>query len=275
MLKDYDTVMQHVFADEGGYGWDRGDPGGPTKYGITCYDLAEHRGQNMTSMDKWAPIVKEMSKSEAEDIYKTKYAKGCRFDDLNPGKDYVILDYGINSGISRPIRVAQTLLGLPVTGKFDSNTLKAINDAEPQTFINNMQNERLSFMKAIKGGASWKLFGVGWGRRVGSVRHISLQLALNETASLPEPSDGSVPSNKATNQVDAVSILIKAILGTIGSLSAIIPALNVYTPHGVNSEFFIGACFIAGIAGLISYIWHEQSVQNANNKVVLPQGSSK
>ena len=25
---------------EGGYGWDKADPGGPTKYGITCFDLA-------------------------------------------------------------------------------------------------------------------------------------------------------------------------------------------------------------------------------------------
>ena len=35
---------------EGGYGWNRADPGGPTKYGITCYDLAEHRGLKMDSM---------------------------------------------------------------------------------------------------------------------------------------------------------------------------------------------------------------------------------
>ena len=59
MQSTYKAFIDRVIDKyEGGYGWDKDDKGGPTKYGITCYDLAEHMGQKMTSMAQWAPIVK-------------------------------------------------------------------------------------------------------------------------------------------------------------------------------------------------------------------------
>ena len=59
----------------------------------------------MTSMATWAPIVRAMPLSEAEDIYETKYAKFCHFDELEPGKDCVIFDYEVNSGPGRIVKV--------------------------------------------------------------------------------------------------------------------------------------------------------------------------
>ena len=51
---DYTPFVERMIARyEGNYGWDAGDSGGPTKYGITCYDLAEHRNEKMTSMARW------------------------------------------------------------------------------------------------------------------------------------------------------------------------------------------------------------------------------
>jgi hypothetical protein len=50
-LVTYKAFVDRMISKyEGGYGWDANDPGGPTKYGITCYDLAEHLGERMTSM---------------------------------------------------------------------------------------------------------------------------------------------------------------------------------------------------------------------------------
>ena len=66
------------------------DPGGPTNFGITCYDLAEERHQTMTSMVAWAPVVRAMPLSEGEIIYATKYATACRFNALNAGSDCVV-----------------------------------------------------------------------------------------------------------------------------------------------------------------------------------------
>src|SRR6202022_2808250 len=150
---------------EGGYGWNKKDPGGPTNFGITCYDLAEHRGKKMHSMAAWAPAVRDMTLAEAEAIYKTKYAAAIRFDDLPSGIDCCMEDYGVNSGISRPIRVARAIVKLPGAG-MDQALVDAINKVDRVRFIHAMCAERLAFMHAIRGGAAWAEFGHGWNARV-------------------------------------------------------------------------------------------------------------
>lgn len=65
----YKTFIDRMISRyEGGYGWNRKDPGGPTKYGVTCWDLAEHRKFKMDSMARWAPIVQALTIDEAEAI---------------------------------------------------------------------------------------------------------------------------------------------------------------------------------------------------------------
>jgi lysozyme family protein len=54
MLENYVAFCSRMIKKyEGGYGWDKGDSGGPTKFGVTCYDLAAHRGQKMDSMKRF------------------------------------------------------------------------------------------------------------------------------------------------------------------------------------------------------------------------------
>lgn len=170
-------VDRMISRYEGGYGWDRNDPGGPTKYGITCYDLAMHRGQRMTSMSAWAPIVKAMPLTEAEDIYRAKYATAVRFDELPSGIDCCWLDYAVNSGIGRPIRVAQSFLGVATDGVFGPNTMKAVKAYGDEAFVNRMCDERMRFLRALR---IWRTFGVGWTRRVTDLRAYSLRLVASK-----------------------------------------------------------------------------------------------
>src|SRR6266403_1355671 len=141
---------------EGGYGWNRQDTGGPTRYGVTCYDLAEEMGQKMDSMARWAPIVQAMPLATAEAIYQKKYAKAIYYDYLPAGIDTEMLDYGVNSGISRPIHVARAiLLGTAGSGVMDNALLTALQKADVNSFIDRMSAERLQFMHAIRGGSAW------------------------------------------------------------------------------------------------------------------------
>jgi len=158
---------------EGGYGWDAGDSGGPTKFGITCYDLAEHRHQRMNSMSAWAPIVRAMPLSEAEAIYKEKYAVQCCFDQLNAGADCVVFDFGVNSGSSRSIKYAQIVVGVHVDGVLGPQTLEAINNHAPAAFINGLCDQRMRFLRALK---IYNTFGRGWSARVADLRAYSLRL---------------------------------------------------------------------------------------------------
>jgi lysozyme family protein len=169
MQANYSTFIRRVISRyEGNYCWDAGDAGGPTKYGITCYDLAEYLGKRMQSMAAWAPIVRAMALSTAENIYANKYARRDRFNDLESGSDCVILDYGINSGVLRPVWIAQKITGRPRTNVFSDDLVKAINDYSANRFIDRMCDERMVFLRSL---SVWPRFRGGWTTRVADLRN--------------------------------------------------------------------------------------------------------
>jgi lysozyme family protein len=171
---DYGPFVERMISRyEGGYGWDRSDSGGPTKYGITCFDLAEHRHQKMDSMSRWAPIVRAMTLHEAETIYAEKYAYQCRFNELNAGCDCTVFDFGVNSGSSRSIKYAQAVVGAHCDGILGPVTLQAINAHDPRDFINRHCDVRLGFLRNLR---IWSTFGRGWSARVRDLRVYSLGL---------------------------------------------------------------------------------------------------
>jgi lysozyme family protein len=171
---DYRPFVERMIQRyEGGYGWSKDDPGGPTKFGITAYDLAERRGQAMDSMARWAPLVQQMRLSEADSIYAEKYATACRFNDLQAGCDCVVFDFGVNSGPSRAVKTAQHICGVAVDGVLGSVTLEAINAYSPATFVKELCDERLAFLRGL---SIWSSFGRGWSARVADLRAYSLGL---------------------------------------------------------------------------------------------------
>ena len=177
MKENYKAFVDRMIQRyEGGYGWDHADPGGPTNFGITCFDLAEHRHQKMTSMSAWAPLVRAMSLQEAEDIYASKYATACRFYDLNSGPDCAIFDFGVNSGPSRAIKYAQMVVDTSRDGILGPITLAAINKMDPDKFVDNLCDLRLSFLRHL---STWPSFGKGWTSRVSDLRSYSHRIAIN------------------------------------------------------------------------------------------------
>ena len=262
MQVDYVPFIGRVIKNyEGGYGWDKRDPGGPTNYGITCFDLAEFEHKRMNSMAAWAEPVRNMPLSSAEIIYQIKYARGIRFDGLNSGVDCCMLDYGINSGISRPIRVARAIVGLPAGG-MDDALVAAINKVEASKFIDTMCGERLRFMHAIKGGAAWQEFGHGWGARVADLNAYCRHLAaggVHDTA--PTPVDLShVVTPKATNVPKTAST---ATIGSAGTAAAAAHAAGF--PWSTVAVIGMGVI----IAGTIYEAVHDQAAIAANAKVHL------
>jgi lysozyme family protein len=153
MKETYEEAISKVFEDEGGYSNDPGDSGGPTNWGITIADARHYWKADATEHD-----VRHMPKSVAEDIYKKHYAAPLHYDELPPGVDYAVLDYGINSGIYRAEKVYREVT---------SQTL------DPEKIINMVYDERLRFLKGLR---IWRIFGKGWGRRVREGRKLALYL---------------------------------------------------------------------------------------------------
>jgi lysozyme family protein len=266
MQNDYTPFVDLMIKQyEGGYCWDKGDPGGPTKYGITCYDLAEHRGQHMDSMVNWAPIVKAMTLSEAEDIYKAKYATAIMFDQMPSGIDCVMMDYGVNSGTSRPIHVAQAMFKQPSSPHMTTALFQSIHQANKDWFINSMCDERLHFMHQIRGGSAWALFGKGWGARVNNLRTYSLNLANNAQPAAPAIDLSNVPTPKAQHEVPEVNV--KHVITTSGAATASGAAAN---SSGMPWYFIAGAITVVIIAGVAYVIYRQHRATKANATVILP-----
>ncbi len=265
MLATYKAFVDRMIQNyEGGYGWDKGDPGGPTKYGITCYDLAEHRGQKMDSMSRWAPIVKAMELSEAEQIYVTKYATAIRYNELPAGVDCVMMDYAVNSGESRPIRVAGAILNVPNNGRMTPTLLRAIKYADAKELVRRIDAERLTFMKGIRGGSMWRTFGHGWGMRVADLTSYSLRLAANvPTSTVIAPNLANIPTPKATHVDPHANDK-----GLLGAVAAGGPALALMHDF---PWWALGVALAVVAAGAGIYLeWKRRSAVTANKTVVLP-----
>lgn len=262
MQANYQVFIDRVIQKyEGGYGWAKADTGGPTKYGITCYDLAEYDHQKMTNMAAWAPKVQAMPLSVAETIYKTKYATAVRFDDLPSGSDCVMLDYDINSG-SRAILAARAVLNVkPLNSAvMDQALLDAIKKADPAQFITALCAERMHFLQGL---SIWHEFGGGWTARVTDLKAYCLHLATGKSAvSAPAAVDLS-------HTVTPKAIAVPKTAGTpsaSGSIAAGVAAWAAgmpwyYVAAGVAIPLLIGITYEAIEAG---------KANTANTTVVLP-----
>lgn len=238
MQQNYDAfVTRMINIYEGGYGWDSGDPGGPTKYGITCYDLAAHMGRKMDSMSNWAPIVKAMTMSTALQIYQTKYATAVRFSEVQSGCDCELMDFQVNSGY-RSLWTAQAMLGQPKSNVMTDALVHAINNQPALNFIDNLSAHRLAFLQAL---GTWRIFGAGWGRRVADLKTYSTNIATKGPTPNVDPIADQVAAIKsaqsALNSIMQLDppLAIDGIVGpaTTAALKAFQEKYNVQPVDGV------------------------------------------
>jgi lysozyme family protein len=171
----FDEALRRVLSDEGGNDDDPVDRGGRTSRGVTQHDW-----------DRWRKLHPERNlptdvwKAPKEDIhllYRTFYWDAQSCDALPAGVDYVIFDYGVLSGIHRAPKVLQGLLGVLADGHIGTETLHALERANPPTLINQLCDERLLYFQAIVASHPEQVrFLNGWRSRVTRVRSVALQL---------------------------------------------------------------------------------------------------
>lgn len=162
---EYPKALAAVLVHEGGYVNDPRDPGGETNKGVTwrVYDgYRSTRGEPKRS-------VKEMTKTELEEIYRLQYWNVIKGDYLPDGVAYAVFDGAVNSGPAQAVKWLQRALGLSVVdGNLGTATLAAaIAHPDHDQLIADMLNHRLAFLKRLK---TWATYGKGWTRRVLDVR---------------------------------------------------------------------------------------------------------
>jgi lysozyme family protein len=172
MKQNADMAIRKILEHEGGYVNHPDDPGGATNKGITIATFRSYIKRNGTIAD-----LKALTTQQAVDVYKAQYWDAVRADDLPSGVDYTVADFAVNSGPTRAAKYLQAVLGVTQDGTIGPQTIAAANAiTNPKAIINNINADRLAFMKRIQGGKLWKTFGRGWQRRVDAVRSTSLAL---------------------------------------------------------------------------------------------------
>src|SRR5512139_3458237 len=159
----YEEALRRLLAHEGGYTNHPADPGGPTNFGITIHDYRKYVKPDATAAD-----VRAMPLADAKCIYRAKYWDAQRCNELPPGVDYAVFDYGVNSGIGRSGKVLRRVLKLAdTTSVVNDAVIAAARAADAKALIAAICDERLHFLKSL---STWSVFGAGWGRRVAEVR---------------------------------------------------------------------------------------------------------
>ena len=180
MKRNFKKAIELVLKHEGGYVDHPSDPGGATNLGITRATLAAYRGLSVGELPK--SDVKRLTRHEAEAIYKKNYWDKVSGDELANGVDYAVMDYAVNSGVSRSAKALQGIVGAKVDGVIGVMTLRAANEYDDQQLIERLCDGRLSFLQRLR---HWKTFGKGWRRRVVGVKAKAVDM-IDDDPVVPE-----------------------------------------------------------------------------------------
>jgi lysozyme family protein len=238
---NYDACLKRVFADEGGYCNDAGDPGGPTKYGITIIDYRKYCKPDATAND-----VRNMTVDEAKRIYAQRYWAVTRGDAEPDGVDYAAFDYGVNSGVGRAGKVLRKLCDLPTNDwRVTPDVLAAVAKRDPKVLADAMWDERLRFLQSL---GTWHLFGAGWGSRVRRGKAASRSMA--SAIPLTTPGNPGLRTGKGEHPKPP----IKTIAG--GGAAASGGFFHWIGAHPVASVVI--ACAVIAAMMYVIHHWHER-----------------
>lgn len=166
---NFQRCVDIVLLHEGGFSNDPADPGGATQFGITLATLESFRDvHNLTPAD-----VKDLTRQEACEIYRTRYWNVLRCDDLPAGLDLVVFDFGVNAGPARSARLLQKVVGAEADGSVGPATVAAAHAANTAAAIASFSQDRLAYYRGL---STWARFGNGWTNRTNSVAKAALEM---------------------------------------------------------------------------------------------------
>jgi lysozyme family protein len=175
-------LFQQAFAvvvgHEGAYDVTRADPGNwtggrvgegrllGTKYGLSAASYPDLH-------------IAALSLEDAQAIYRRDYWDRMSADRLPPALALLMLDAGINNGVSRASCWLQSIVGAEIDGRIGDKSVAAaaayVAAHGAAALCVELLAQRLIFMAGLP---TWPIFGLGWGRRLCALPYQSLAFGV-------------------------------------------------------------------------------------------------
>lgn len=169
-MANVSILSPFILSFEGGYVNNPYDRGGATKYGITLntWKLCGYDKNNDHKID--TTDIKLLNGNDFQYILKNKFWDKCKASYINDQSvANILVDWYWASG-KYAITNIQRILKIAQDGIIGQNTIRAINNTQPQQLFNLIKQARINFIgRIIENKPSQKIFYNGWLRRINSI----------------------------------------------------------------------------------------------------------
>ena len=160
--ESWGEAFRALLRHEGGFVNHPRDPGGMTNLGVTRRVWEEWTSHPANEAD-----MRGLTPGMVEPLYRDRYWKKIRGDELPAGVDLAVFDCAVNSGPGRAAMLLQQAIGVWPDGVIGPKTMAAIKAADAKATVDRFCDLRLDFLRALP---IWDTFGGGWYTRVEDVR---------------------------------------------------------------------------------------------------------
>ena len=155
-------ALRLILKFEGGYVFDKDDPGGETNKGVIKKVYDEYRKSKGLELRS----VKDISDDEVSDIYRTRYWLEGKCDKVPPCIAISHFDTCVNTGTGQSAKILQRVVGVKDDGAIGSGTLGKVTEvvgkegdlvvakrflSKRRDFYNNLAQQKSHLQKFLKG----------------------------------------------------------------------------------------------------------------------------
>lgn len=152
-MATFDDAIGFVLENEGGWVYDKNDPGGETKYGISK--------RQYPNLD-----IKSLTVAQAEQIYQRDYWNILWASIDTQDIATKLLDMAVNMGPKEAVMLVQRAAGVEADGIFGQKTLDAINEKSPGNFLQEIRARQAVFYAEVaEHSPIQRAFLLSWMRR--------------------------------------------------------------------------------------------------------------
>ena len=147
---NFPEAVRHVLDIEGGYVFNKKDPGGETNLGISK--------RSYPGLD-----IKNLTVDLATEIYLRDFWLPIKADLLPFKVRYCLFDCAVNQGVGRAVKILQAALNVKVDGVLGVKTLSAANAMNESDLLQAIVLARFKHYASLD---TWNEFGKGWMKRL-------------------------------------------------------------------------------------------------------------